>query len=180
MWEVRQVESGSQRSREGNGGTGRGGRGKPPGAGAGGGGLSMETVFGSTTGITHGGLCAHVRAPRAMSAHAPQSPRNSGSSQKRLHNRCHTLEGMGTMEFVSGGGRGTGVQKDQQLRCTPCSLRAPWDKKHRAALVTHPTSVSCALVWVRTGGNHKKHGPCPSGQPVSLSGERDHRHITTQ
>ena len=46
-------------------GAARGGGGKPPGAGAGGGGLSMETVFGSTAGVTHGGQRAHVRAPRA-------------------------------------------------------------------------------------------------------------------
>lgn len=66
MWEVRRVESGSWRSREGSR---KGGRGKPPGAGAGGGGLSMETVFAGTTGITHGGPCAHVRAPRATCTH---------------------------------------------------------------------------------------------------------------
>lgn len=50
---------------------------QPPGAGVGGGGLSMETPFGSITGITHTGPCAHVRAPRAMctrnTAHTPWS-----------------------------------------------------------------------------------------------------------
>lgn len=86
MWEVRQVESGSQRNREGNRGTGRGGRGKPPGAGAGGGGLSMETVFGSATGITHGGPCAHVRAPRAMSAHTLH-----GAHAMLAHLRSHLI-----------------------------------------------------------------------------------------
>jgi len=37
----------------------------------GGGGLSMETAFGSITGITHGGPCTHVRVPRAMCTHTP-------------------------------------------------------------------------------------------------------------
>lgn len=50
----------------------------------GGGGLSMETAFGSTTGITHGGPCTHVRVPRAMCTHTHQSPRKPGAAQKPL------------------------------------------------------------------------------------------------
>lgn len=47
----------------------RGGRGKPPRAGAGRGGLTMETAFESTTGVTHRGPRAHVRATRATCPH---------------------------------------------------------------------------------------------------------------
>lgn len=46
----------------------------------------METVFGSAIGITHGGPCAHVRAPRAMSAHM-----HHGAHAMLAHLRSHLI-----------------------------------------------------------------------------------------
>lgn len=139
MWEVRQVESGSQRNWEGNQGTGRGGRGKPPGAGAGGGGLSYgDSVWKRYWNYSRRPVRTCACTQGHERTHAPWSPRNAGSSQKPLNNRSHTLEGMGTMESVSGGGRGAGFQKDQPDSLVPPTASEP----HRTrGTEQHPSPI---------------------------------------
>lgn len=95
-------------------GAGRGGRGKPPGAATGGGGLSMEIAFGSTTGVTHGGPCAHVRASRATCTHTHH---RDHAIPARL--RSHLMTDVTTQRRwgygISVRSRvGTGTQEDQK------------------------------------------------------------------
>lgn len=154
----------------------KGGRGKPPGAGAGGGGLSMETAFGSTTGITHGGPCAHVRAPRATCtgthrrAHA--IPARLGS---HLMIDIMPQRRWGATESTSGiGCLRAGPREDKQAQGSPVPPAASHSQGAEVQSST-PGQSSCSPIMHRPRGNHKKRGPHPEGQRVSLSRERQRK-----
>ena len=89
----------------------------------------------------------------------------------------------GTTESVSGVRRGTGIQEDQEGQGSSVAPAAS-EPVGREARSGTPSPIQpvflVAPFWVRPHGNPEKRGPCPSGQPVSLSGDRDHKHITTQ
>lgn len=97
------------------------------------------------------GACVHMCMYSGPCAHTqgPQSPRNPGSSQKPLNNRCHTLEGVGAMESVSRVGKGTGAQKDQQGRGSsvpPVTSGAQRAEAQSSTPITHPTGVPCSPI----------------------------------
>lgn len=59
-------------------------------------------------------VCMRPGPPAHTRMHAPQSPRNSGSSQKLHNNRHHTPEKMGDRRACLRSKEGAGAQEDQE------------------------------------------------------------------